>query len=122
MYAEEVYVGQAVRYKKWAELASTWLADRDGDLRIVNSEGRLIDFMFKSEKNRWRNEYVVSEIMENYKKISGDRDEEGCFVKLTPGESKFQQWVHCYKLDSVEQENVSFDEGEFLSMLGVKEG
>ena len=120
MYAEEVYVGQAVRYKKWAELASTWLADRDGDLRIVNSEGRLIDFMFKSEKSRCGNEYVVSEIMENYKKVSGDRDEEGCFVKLTPNEFKFHQsWIHCYKLDPVEQENVSFNEGEFLSMLGV---
>lgn len=119
MYAEEVYIGQRVRHKKWAELKSTWLADRDGDLRIVNSKGRLIDFMFKSEKSRCGNEYMVSEIMENYKKISGDRDEEGCFVKLTPDESKFQPWVHCYKLDPVEQENVSFNEGEFLSMLGV---
>lgn len=123
MYAADVYVGQLVKYKKWAELARTWLADRDGDLRIVNSEGRLIDFMFKSEKSRCGNEYVVSEIMENYKKVSGDRDEEGCFVKLTPNEFKFHQsWIHCYKLDPVEQENVSFNEGEFLSMLGVNDG
>ena len=122
MYAEDVYVGQAVRYKKWAELASTWLADRDGDLRIVNSGGILLDYMFKSEKCWCGNEYTVSEIMENYEAVTKDWDEKGCFVKLTPNESKFQSWVHSYKLDPVEQENVSFSEGEFLSMLGVNDG
>ena len=117
MRAEDVYVGQVVRYKEWEELSERWEADEGGDLWIVNSAGSLLSFAFRSEADLLRRvELVVTEIKEA---------SEGYYVLLDGANTNGQIesfGAHCYKLDPVEREDISFDETGFLSMLGVKEG
>lgn len=117
MYAEEMYVGQMVKYKEWEELSKRWKADKDGDLCIIDSAGRLLNYAFMFEVEKMRDVNLVVEDIEGAS--------EGCYVLLggiNPNDQVESFWVHCYKLDSVEQEDISFDETGFLSMLGVKEG
>lgn len=117
MRAEDVYVGQVVRYKEWEELSKRWKADEDGDLCIIDSAGRLLSYAYRYEVD---NMCVTDLVVED---IGGAS--EGCYVLLdgiNPNDQVESFWVHCYKLDPVEQEDISFDETGFLSMLGVKEG
>lgn len=117
MYAEDVCVGQVVRYKKWEKLLERWETDEFGDLRIVDSAGRTLNYTSKNEVDYM---CVVDLMVEDIDKAS-----EGCYVLLTGVKQNDQVesfWAHCYKLDPVEQEGFSFDETGFLSMLGVKEG
>ena len=117
MRAEDVYIGQVVRYKDWEELSKHWKADKDGDLYILNSNGALLNYAFRFEVEKMRDVNLVVEDIEGAS--------EGCYVLLdgiNPNDQVESFWVHCYKLDPVEQEDISFDETGFLSMLGVKEG
>ena len=117
MNAEEVYVGQMVKYKEWEELSKRWKADKDGDLCIIDSAGRLLSYAYRDEVD---NMCVVDLVVENIERAS-----EGCYALLggtNPNDQFESFWAHCYKLDPVEREDISFDETGFLSMLGVKEG
>lgn len=117
MYAEEMYVGQMVKYKEWEELSKRWKADEDGDLCIIDSAGRLLSYAHRDEVD---NMSVVDLVVEDIERAS-----EGCYALLgrtNPNDQIESFWAHCYKLDPVEREDISFDETGFLSMLGVKEG